>query len=150
MASFHFAALQPDLRRQPLKEFARTLRDLIAKGREFHCLISDDRELRRLNRQFLGADYATDVLSFPLNDNGLLGELAISAERAAAQAREFGHSRLDEIRILMLHGVLHLVGMDHETDRGAMARAETRWRKKLNLPAGRDSQGAAVAGLRAC
>src|SRR4030081_1388895 len=109
------------LQRTAVKEFARTLRVLIAKGRQFHCLISDDRELRRLNRQFLGADYATDVLSFPLNDNGLLGELAISAERAAAQAREFGHSRLDEIRILMLHGVLHLVGMDHQTDRGAMA-----------------------------
>jgi probable rRNA maturation factor len=124
------------LERPALKEFAQTLRDLIAKGREFHCLISDDRELRRLNRQFLGADYATDVLSFPVNDNGLLGELAISAERAAAQAREFGHSRLDEIRILMLHGVLHLVGMDHQTDRGAMARAEARWRKKLHLPAG--------------
>ena len=124
------------LERPPLKEFARTLRDAIAKGREFHCLISDDRELRRLNRQFLGADHATDVLSFPLNDSGLLGELAISADRAAAQAREFGHSRLDEIRILMLHGVLHLIGMDHETDRGAMARAEARWRKKLHLPMG--------------
>jgi len=124
------------LERPALKEFARTLSDLIAEGREFHCLISDDRELRRLNRQFLGADYATDVLSFPLNDNGLLGELAISADRAAAQAREFGHSQLDEIRILMLHGVLHLVGMDHQTDRGAMARAETRWRKRLKLPVG--------------
>jgi probable rRNA maturation factor len=124
------------LERRALKEFARTLRELVARGQEFHCLISDDRELRRLNRQFLGADYATDVLSFPLNDNGLLGELAISADRAAAQAREFGHSLLDEIRILMLHGVLHLVGMDHETDRGAMARAEAQWRKKLELPAG--------------
>jgi probable rRNA maturation factor len=124
------------LERPVLKEFARTLRDRIAKGREFHCLISDDRELRRLNRQFLGADYATDVLSFPLNDNGVLGEMAISADRAAAQAREFGHSQLDEIRILMLHGVLHLVGMDHEIDGGAMARAEARWRKKLNLPGG--------------
>ena len=51
------------------------------------------------------------------------------------QAREFGHSLSDEIRILMLHGVLHLLGMDHETDRGEMARAEARWRKKLNLPA---------------
>ena len=124
------------LERPAIKEFARTLRELIAKGREFHCLISDDRELRRLNRRFLGADYATDVLSFPLNDNGLLGELAISADRAAEQAREFGHSQLDEIRILMLHGVLHLVGMDHQTDGGAMARAEARWRKKLDLPMG--------------
>jgi probable rRNA maturation factor len=125
------------LRRQPLREFARTLREVIARGQDFHCLITDDRELRRLNRQFLGADYATDVLSFPSGAGGeILGELAISADRAAAQAREFGHSRFDEIRILMLHGVLHLVGMDHETDRGAMARAEARWRKKLKLPGG--------------
>ena len=67
---------------------------------------------------------------------GWLGEIAISADRAAEQAREFGHSRLDEIRILMLHGVLHLLGMDHETDRGRMARAEARWRRKLDLPTG--------------
>jgi probable rRNA maturation factor len=127
----------PDaLRRTPIKEFARTLRDAVARGREFHCLITDDRELRRLNRRFLGHDYSTDVLSFPLEGNGVLGDLAISAGRAAAQARALGHSQMDEIRILMLHGVLHLVGMDHETDRGRMARAETRWRKKLNLPPG--------------
>jgi probable rRNA maturation factor len=131
-----FHRVPAGLERRALKEFAYTLRELVAKGQEFHCLISDDRELRRLNRQFLGADYATDVLSFPLADQGFLGELAISADRAAAQAGEFGHSLFDEIRILMLHGVLHLVGMDHETDRGAMARAEARWRKKLDLPAG--------------
>ena len=131
-----FRRAPADLNRRALKEFARTLRDLVAGGREFHCLISDDRELRRLNRQFLGADYATDVLSFPLGLNGLLGELAISADRAAAQAREFGHSRLDEIRILMLHGVLHLAGMDHENDNGRMARVERRWRHAMGLPAG--------------
>jgi probable rRNA maturation factor len=123
------------LRRKPLEDFARTLRDEVAEGREFHCLITGDSELRRLNRQFLGHDYPTDVLSFPLEGVDALGELAISARRAAEQAREYGHSQMDEIRILMLHGVLHLLGMDHETDRGAMARAETRWRKKLNLPA---------------
>jgi probable rRNA maturation factor len=125
------------LRRRPLQDFARLLRQRIARGRDFNCLITDDRELRRLNRQFRGADYATDVLSFPAEpDAGILGELAISAARASAQARQFGHSRLDEIRVLMLHGVLHLTGMDHETDGGRMARAEARWRKKLALPAG--------------
>ena len=121
----------------PVREFARTLRKAVARGREFHCLITDDSELRRLNRQFQGRNYATDVLSFPAaNDAGFLGELAVSADRAAKQARQFGHSQLDEIRILILHGVLHLMGMDHETDRGEMARAETRWRKRLNLPDG--------------
>jgi probable rRNA maturation factor len=124
------------LRRGPVREFARTLRDAVARRRDFECLITDDRELRRLNRQFRGADYPTDVLSFPGTPSESLGAIAISADRAARQAREFGHSRLDEIRILMLHGLLHLLGMDHETDRGAMARVEARWRRKLNLPAG--------------
>ena len=124
------------LPRGPLREFAGALRDALAVEREFVCLITDDRELRRLNRDFLGAGYATDVLSFPAEPGSeSLGEIAISADRASAQARQFGHSLSDEIRILMLHGLLHLLGMDHETDRGEMARAEARWRKKFNLPA---------------
>ncbi len=117
------------LRRAELADFLRRL----ARGREITCLLTDDRELRRLNRQFLSKNYATDVLSFP-NDNG--GEIAISLDRAAAQAREHGHSLGEEVRILMLHGVLHLTGYDHETDSGEMARAERRWRKKLGLPVG--------------
>src|SRR5436309_141561 len=124
------------LSRAPLQRFARILSEAVAGGRRFHCLITGDSDLRRLNRQFLRRDYPADVLSFPMPAGDLLGELAISAARAAAQARQFGHSQLDEIRILMLHGVLHLMGMDHETDSGGMGRAETRWRKKLNLPLG--------------
>jgi len=61
---------------------------------------------------------------------------AISAARARVQAAAIGHSLENEIRILMLHGVLHLTGLDHETDSGEMARAEMRWRRKLGLPAG--------------
>ncbi len=60
--------------------------------------------------------------------------MAISADRAEAQAVEFGHTRMDELRILMLHGLLHLAGMDHEHDSGEMARAERKWRAELNLP----------------
>jgi probable rRNA maturation factor len=56
-------------------------------------------------------------------------------QRARTQARGFGHSTEDEIRILMLHGILHLTGLDHETDAGRMARAEKRWRRRLGLPA---------------
>ena len=63
-----------------------------------------------------------------------IGDIAISIDRARAQAREFGHTVDDEICILMLHGVLHLKGMDHECDGGDMARAETEWRRKLRLP----------------
>lgn len=112
--------------------FAQMLRR-VAPGREIACLITDDRELRRLNRKFRGRNYATDVLSFPSEE---AGEIAISLDRAAAQAAEYGHSVADEVRILMLHGVLHLTGLDHETDDGKMANVEKRWRKRLGLPSG--------------
>lgn len=128
------------LRRGPLEAFAHQLRERVTAGRWFQCLITDDGELQRLNRQFLGKDYPADVLSFPAAENAEtlagLGEIAISYQRAREQAGEFGHSMRDEIRILMLHGVLHLMGMDHERDRGAMARTEAAWRNRLGLPTG--------------
>lgn len=126
------------LDRRALRQFAERLQQEVGEGRRFSCLITGDTELQRLNHDFLGHDYPTDVLSFPAGGvAGFLGELAISRDRAAAQAAEFGHSIEDEIRILMLHGVLHLMGMDHEKkDRGAMRRVETRWRKALGLPSG--------------
>ena len=125
------------LSRMPIVKFARRLERDVAKGRVFDALITGDSELRRLNRDFRGKDYATDVLSFPSDDaNGHLGDIAISLGRARAQAREFGHGIEQEIQILMLHGLLHLLGYDHETDTGAMARAEKRWRSKLGLPNG--------------
>ena len=113
----------------------------ILPGRSVSCLITTDAELRELNRRFRGKDYATDVLSFPSNRQAtrspvLPDELAISFQRAAAQAAELGHGVETELRILILHGLLHLAGMDHETDKGDMARAESRWRKRLGLPAG--------------
>jgi len=117
-----------------LNKFSRTLAEDVAGGLPFTCLITNDRELQRLNNQFLRHDYPTDVLSFPSGMPGHLGELAISVERADAQASSFGHSRVDEIRVLMLHGLLHLAGMDHETDRGAMSRAENKWRAHFDLP----------------
>jgi probable rRNA maturation factor len=125
-----------------LPRFAETLEHTLAKGRPFDCLITTDSELRRLNRDFRGQDAVTDVLSFPASGPWLptpgprLGDLAISLPRAHVQAREFGHGLEREIRILMLHGVLHLLGMDHETDGGRMARAEKRWRTLLGLPNG--------------
>ena len=103
-------------------------------GRVVSIALISDRRMKELNDLFRGKDSTTDVLSFPSTDKRQLGEIAISADRAAAQARSFGHSISNEIRILMLHGLLHLLGMDHETDRGEMARAEARWRRKLDLP----------------
>jgi len=138
-----FRSAPASLRRRSIQSFARKLQADVAKGRPFVCLISGDAELRRLNREFRCKDYATDVLSFPNAKNAdatvkvaPLGDVAISATRARAQAREFGHSTEDEIRILMLHGVLHLLGFDHEGDGGKMARAEKRWRTRLGLPSG--------------
>lgn len=124
------------IRRRELRAFVRRLETEIAAGRPFCCLIAGDADLRRLNRQFRKKDYATDVLSFPSGQPDQLGELAISVDRARAQAADLGHSVDEELRILMLHGVLHLTGLDHERDNGRMARAETRWRKRLGLPAG--------------
>ncbi len=120
-----------------LESFAEILRDRVARGREFHCRITNDAELQALNARFLGKDYPTDVLSFPSGtESAHGGDLAISLQRARVQAREWNHTLEDEIRILMLHGVLHLLGMDHESDNGRMRRAELRWRRKLELPNG--------------
>jgi probable rRNA maturation factor len=119
--------------RTPLRQFLNDVAAKIAGGRAIICLITDDAQLRALNRQFRGQDYSTDVLSFPDTAGG---ELAISLDAAARQGAELGHSVEEELQILILHGVLHLTGMDHETDCGEMARVETGWRKRLGLPRG--------------
>ena len=125
------------INREELRRFLDELTRRVARGRTVTCLIANDAEVRRLNRQFRGQNRATDVLSFPpANVNGLAGDIAISIDRARMQAAERGHSLTDELRILMLHGALHLAGMDHESDSGEMARAESRWRKRLGLPDG--------------
>jgi probable rRNA maturation factor len=132
-----YRRIPKNVRRQDLRDFVLTLESSVSNGRPFTCLLTGDEELQRLNKTFLRKDYPTDVLSFPEEaPDGFLGEIAISVDRAADQAREFGHSLEDEIRILLLHGVLHLLGMDHEKDRGKMARAESQWRKKLGLHSG--------------
>jgi probable rRNA maturation factor len=121
--------------KRSLAEFMHSLCRRACDSRPFVCLIADDAHLRKLNFDFLAHDYPTDVLSFPawgVTDE--LGEIAISIERVAIQAAEFGHSNLDEVRILMLHGVLHLNGFDHEKDNGKMSRTEKRWRSEFGLP----------------
>ncbi len=126
-----------DVRPRALQFFARKLQADVARGKVFDCLITGDAELRRLNREFRGMDHATDVLSFAAaGKKGPLGDIAISVARARAQARRYGHATEQEVRILMLHGLLHLLGMDHERDSGTMARAERRWRARLGLPGG--------------
>jgi probable rRNA maturation factor len=99
-------------------------------------LVTSSQELRQLNRRFRGLDIPTDVLSFPaqaVSAAKFAGDVAISAEIAAQNARRLGHSPAEEIKILTLHGVLHLAGYDHETDNGEMARREGRLRQLLGL-----------------
>lgn len=131
-----FRRMPPGLSRGDLRRFARVLQEEVAGSQEFHVLIAGDPALRRLNREFRGKDYATDVLSFPADDGKYLGDIAISWQRAAVHATELHHDLHEELQILMLHGLLHLLGMDHERDRGKMARAELSWRRQLGLPAG--------------
>jgi len=110
---------------------------------EVQVLLADDATLKRLNRTFRGKNKATDVLSFPAGattvffgepDGPMLaGDLAISLETAARQAAQYGHSLRDEVRVLLLHGVLHLAGFDHEADSGEMAAREAQLRQKLGL-----------------
>lgn len=136
-STFLFRTAPRGLDRKRLRLFQESITSLLTAGRTFTCLLTSDTELRRLNAAFLGHDYPTDVLSFPsLDGEEALGELAISSARAKAQAAEFNHPVETEIEILMLHGVLHLLGHDHETDKGVMRRLESRWRQKLGLPAG--------------
>jgi probable rRNA maturation factor len=158
--SLLFRHPSPHVRRRDLLRFLKDLAQEILPGRGVTCLIATDEEMSALNRKFRGKNYPTDVLSFPAARTGpvrprklatrLIGlagpssvvransgdDIAISFDRAAAQAAELGHSVEDELRILMLHGLLHLAGMDHHADYGAMARAELRWRRQLGLPAG--------------
>ncbi len=132
-----FQSRDPEIDRSALGGFAARLSAELAGGAGFTCLFTGDRKLRDLNRQFLNHDYPTDVLSFPEpGPDGHLGEIAVSVARAKAQAAEFGHTLDEELKILLLHGVLHLLGHDHENDRGGMRRVETRWRKKLGLTRG--------------
>jgi probable rRNA maturation factor len=95
-----------------------------------------DARVRALNRQYRQKDAPTDVLSFPAEENGLLGDVVIAVGVARRQAHEAGHSLQTELRVLALHGLLHLLGYDHEHDDGQMARLERRLRQKGGLREG--------------
>jgi len=102
-------------------------------------LLTSDATMQRLNRQFRGKNKTTDVLSFPAGEEvkaKIAGDLAVSVPTARRQAEERGHSLMTEIKVLMLHGLLHLAGYDHETDEGQMFRRERILRAKLGLPQG--------------
>lgn len=98
--------------------------------------LTGEAQLRRLNRDFMGHDAPTDVLSFPAEEPGYLGDLALSVPRAAAQARAGGHPLQAELQLLVVHGVLHLLGHDHRTARQKrrMWTAQAEILRQLNAP----------------
>ncbi len=120
-----------------LERFARQAQRLARVPGDVAVLIADNRRLRALNRSFRRKDKPTDVLSFPRrNVRGRAGgDIAISADIARENAARYGHTTADELKILVLHGMLHLAGHDHETDNGRMEKTEARLRARLKLPA---------------
>lgn len=104
-----------------------------------NVLIAGNAKLRELNSRFRGKRGPTDVLSFPpargiATRHRVAGDIAISAQIAAQNANRLGHAAVDEVKVLILHGMLHLAGYDHESDGGEMAALEQRLRRKLKLP----------------
>jgi len=136
----------PDLSKLALERFVARARQAAGLKGMVDILVTSNSEMKSLNRRFRGKDKPTDVLSFPAGDGGhgkqsgveeeFAGEIAISAEIAAENARELGHSAREEIKILVLHGLLHLRGYDHESDHGQMLRRESQLRARLGLPSG--------------
>ena len=132
-----------------VRVFVRRLQSVLRlAGRDFNVCFVDDREIERLNATYRCIRRPTDVLSFPWSKGrpgavagggelrGFLGEVVISAQTARRNARREGHSTANELRWLVLHGVLHLLGYDHETDQGEMTALELALRDRLGITAG--------------
>jgi probable rRNA maturation factor len=121
-----------------LTRFLNRARTAIGLLGAVDVILTGDSTLRQLNKSFRGKDKPTDVLSFPAPSEFAArhaGDLAISLETASLQAKIYGHTLRDEVRILLVHGLLHLSGEDHETDSGQMATREAKLRRELRLPA---------------
>jgi probable rRNA maturation factor len=124
-----------------LARWLRSVAPARARGALVVALLSDAR-VRGLNRRYRGRDASTDVLSFPAGEPGQLGDIVIARGVARRQASHAGHGFQTELRVLALHGLLHLLGYDHERDDGRMARLERRLRRKGGLHEGLIERGA--------
>lgn len=131
------------LNESALQRFVLRVRRAAGLKGTVNVLVTGSAAVRSLNRQFRGLNRATDVLSFPplslvspagQKRSALAGEIVISGEIAAQNAARFGHRACDEVKILVLHGTLHLAGFDHERDNNQMARKEMKLRQQLKLP----------------
>lgn len=121
---------------QTLKRFATQAQRLVGLGGEVSVYITSSREMQEFNRRYRRKNQPTDVLSFPAAVPGVGGDVAISLEIADSNAAQMGHSLEIEVKILILHGMLHLAGYDHETDAGEMRAREAALRLQLGLPVG--------------
>ena len=141
------------LSRGGLTRFLHRAQAVVGIQGQVDVLLAGDATLKRLNRQFRGKNKPTDVLSFPApspeqgGDTRVAGDIAISLDTAARQAAQYGHALREEVRILLLHGLLHLHGMDHEADSGQMAARENGLRRDLKLPVSLIER---VSGAPAC
>jgi len=123
-----------------LDRYLRSAQRAVGLAGEVNVLLTSNQRMRNLNRKFRGKDKPTDVLSFPAspvnNHVNVAGDIAVSLDIARENARNLGHSLETELKILFLHGLLHLAGHDHESDGGEMASFEQKLRAKLKLPMG--------------
>ncbi len=119
---------------RPIKELIeKLLKEFGMEGKELTVVLVSDRKIKELNRTYRGRNYPTDVLSFSYDDPTYLGDIIISVETAKKQAEEMGHSLEREVAVLVIHGFLHLLGYDHEKDKGEMRSLEEKlWKKFLN------------------
>lgn len=125
-----------------LQRFVLRARQAAGLSGQVNVLVTSSAAVRSLNQRFRSLNKATDVLSFPAassisesrNAKKLAGEIAISADIALKNSFRLGHSAVHEVKILTLHGILHLAGFDHESDHGEMARKEAKLRRALRLP----------------
>lgn len=128
-----------------LRAFLKRAQKALPLAGEVSVLLASDTAVRKLNREFRGLDHATDVLSFPAAQDPenksrtnaahwIAGDLAISIDTASRQAKRFRHSLMIELKVLLLHGLLHLAGYDHETDNGEMREKEEQLRRRFRLP----------------
>lgn len=141
------------VRRRALTAFLAQAAAAVRLEGEISVLLTTDKNIRRLNRAFRHKDKSTDVLSFPAPEGidgpaCTAGDLAISVETAARQAGEAEHALYAELEVLLLHGLLHLAGYDHEADEGQMARREAALRRRFGLSAGLIERTAAGSKVR--
>jgi len=125
-----------DIGQRALSLFTARAQRAVGLRGEVNIRVTSSEEMRELNRRFRRKNQPTDVLSFPSALPQLAGDIAISGEIATSNAAEGGHSRETELKILILHGLLHLAGYDHEKDDGEMRTREHALRQRFNLPCG--------------